>query len=82
MSVRDVVIFSGFLLVLGIFIFTGIVLLVAPDRAARLWWMRNGLLPEEDLRTQWQRANARLAGAVMAAMGVYVFWSSFFCGSG
>ena len=82
MSVRDFVILSGSLIVLGIFIAMGLLLLIAPDRFARLRWMRNGPLTEEDLRTPWQRANARLAGALMAAMGAYILLSSFFSGSG
>lgn len=81
MSVRDFVIFFGFLIVLGIFMATGLLLLIAPDRVARLWWMRHGPLTEEDLQTRWQRANARLTGAVMVAMGAYVLWTSFFRGA-
>ena len=90
MSVRDFVLFSAQpdpslpyqQIFLGFFITTGLLLLVAPRRFARTWWMRNGPLTEEDLRTPWRRANARLAGALMAAMGVYELWTSFFSGRG
>jgi hypothetical protein len=78
MRVRDLVLFSVYLIVWGFGMTMGLLLLIAPHRVARLWWMRGGPLTEEDLQTRWRRANARLTGAVVTAMCAYVLWISFF----
>lgn len=54
----------------------GFLMLFDPRRLARSWMMRYGPMTEDQLRSPWQRIPVRISGALMAALCLYVAWST------